>query len=168
MIRVSTIQAEQTHALRRAVLRADHPDAPVVWDADEREDSFHLGGFVQDALVGIATFQREACPEPGIRALAEGAEEEMYRLRGMAVAPEYQRQEIGSLMLAVGYDRLLRRGVPALWCQARTGAVAFYLRNGWALFGERFQVEDVGEHAWMAVAVREHACPCGCGGTKPQ
>lgn len=156
MILVKTISAEDTHPLRLDVLRKDSVGKEVVWSRDNEPDTFHLGAFIDCVIRGIATYQREDCPEPEISAMFDG--EVSYRLRGMAVAPDYERQGIASLILAVGRDRLLRRGVSALWCHARVNAVGLYEKDGWSIYGEPFLVEDVGMHRWMAIRLTVSRC----------
>ncbi|MEQ1824803.1 MAG: GNAT family N-acetyltransferase [Pirellula sp.] len=70
------------------------------------------------------------------------------QLRGMAIAEEWQRHGIGTLLLErvheIGVDRKQQ-----LWCNARASAVAFYQRNGWTTCGDFFDVPLVGAHIVM-------------------
>jgi GNAT superfamily N-acetyltransferase len=156
VIAIRAIAPEQTHPLRLSVLRRNSVGKEVVWDRDADPDTFHLGGYADGRLVCIATFQCEGCPQPDVAACAG----DVYRLRGMATDPAYERRGIASALLAVGLDRLRRRGAALLWCHARVGAVNFYRKNGWDLYGEEFLVEDVGPHRWMAVRVADTPRPC--------
>ena len=56
----------------------------------------------------------------------------------MATAPERQRQGVGSLVLAEVHRLLTERGVPLVWCHARSYAVPFYASAGWQVVGEEF------------------------------
>ena len=68
----------------------------------------------------------------------------------MATRADLVRRGLGSALLryAVG---VLPDGARArcLWCHARLEAVPFYLRMGWTVASERFDIPDVGPHHAM-------------------
>ncbi|MCL2030318.1 MAG: GNAT family N-acetyltransferase [Oscillospiraceae bacterium] len=149
MISVHPISAGDTIAIRHVVLRAGMPVEACYFDKDEAEGTFHLGGYADGVHAGICTFQRE--PDP----LTGG---EAYRLRGMAVLPEYRGRGIGTLMLLSGEDRVLRRFVREAWLHARTDAVRFYERHGWAAEGDEFDIPTAGPHYLMRKSLKPHLC----------
>ena len=143
MIAVREIPPELTYDIRHIVLRGGLPRESCYWDTDKVPGTFHLGGFLGERQVGVATFQTE--PYPGGE--PDGPEE--YRLRGMAVLPDARGEGVGTLMLKAGEDRARRLGIAALWCDARIGAVEFYKRNGWAVASAQFDIPTAGPHYRM-------------------
>lgn len=140
MIAVKPISSGQTIPIRHAVLRAGMPVEACYWDKDDDEGTFHLGGYLNDAHVGVCTFQREPFPDedkPG------------YRLRGMAVLPEARGEGIGALMLASGEDRVRNTGIEEVWCDARIGAAPFYRKYGWETVSGVFEISGAGPHFRM-------------------
>ncbi len=150
MIAVKPILSEDTVDIRQKVLRAGLSPDTCRWSEDDALTTFHLGGFLNDRLVGVSTFQKEPFPGDG---------DADYRLRGMAVLSELRGQGVGSLMLLAGEDRLRGRGYAAIWCQARVAAVPFYQKNGWVSLGDVFDVPGVGPHFLM---IKDLTAPFGC------
>jgi GNAT superfamily N-acetyltransferase len=141
MIVVREIPPGLTYDIRHIVLRQGMPRESCYWETDRLPGAFHLGGWVEDRMAGVATFQPEEDPEyPGRPA---------YRLRGMAVLPEMRKQGVGALMLLTGEDRIFQMGIAGLWCDARIGAVDFYLSHGWTRHGELFDIPTAGPHYRM-------------------
>lgn len=128
---VVEVQPEETHDLRRRVLRSHLPDPDVDYPADRAPGSFHLGVREGARLVAIATFSREPAPgHPGQR----GA-----RLRGMAVDPRHEGRGLGRALLDAAFVRLRSTGVELCWANARTSALGFYEANGFTAEGEVFE-----------------------------
>lgn len=137
-MRVVDIDVEQTHDLRRQVLRDGRPEADVEFPGDRLPGAFHLGVLDDAALVGVASL----CPEPtdhrpGRRAV---------RLRGMAVDPRHRGTGAGSALLAAAEERARAAGYEVVWANARDTALAFYERRGWAVAGEGFVHVDLPHH----------------------
>jgi predicted GNAT family N-acyltransferase len=126
------VQLEATFDLRRRVLRAHAPDAPVSNPQDEVPGALHLAVVDDDdVIVAVGSFS----PTDGDRRVV--------RLRGMAVEPSRQSQGLGGLLLYDAIDRLTRAGdVTLLWANARVPALVFYERHGFVATGEPF--DDIG------------------------
>lgn len=149
MIAAREIPARETVAIRHEVLRTGMPVESCYWDKDEAEGTFHLGGYVNDTHVGVCTFQRETHPLTG---------EDAYRLRGMAVLPEYRGHGVAALMLAAGEDRARRSGITEAWLDARIGAVGFYEKYGWEKIGGLFEIPTAGPHYRMVKRLEAPVC----------
>ncbi|MDR0325920.1 MAG: GNAT family N-acetyltransferase [Oscillospiraceae bacterium] len=145
MIAVKEIPPELTYDIRHIVLRQGLPRESCYWDTDKLPGVFHLGGWVESRQTGVATFQPEPYPEE--------PDTPAYRLRGMAVLPEARGRGVGTLMLLAGTDRVKQMGIGLLWCDARIGAVDFYLRHGWERHGELFEIPTAGPHYRMIRAM---------------
>jgi GNAT superfamily N-acetyltransferase len=72
-----------------------------------------------------------------------------WQLRGMAVLENSQRNGIGSVLLRACGAHVVARGGTRLWCNARTGAVPFYVKHGFETVGAEFIIADVGPHYIM-------------------
>jgi thiamine transport system ATP-binding protein len=131
------VAPEDTHDLRRRVLRDGRLDATVVFDGDGEEGTTQLGA--RDAggrLVGVSTWLWCPCPvDPGRRDR---------QLRGMAVDPSRQGCGVGATLLAAGVDEAARLGATAVWANARDTALGFYRRHGFEVLGEGFVDETTG------------------------
>ena len=120
--------------LRGQVLRANQPPEAAHYPDDFDDTTYHIGA-VETAtgrVVGIATL----LPKEGIQ------------LRGMAVAPEWQKTGVGRLVLDTAHQVARERGLP-LWCNARVSAMGFYQKAGWETGGNEFEVKNVGPHFVM-------------------
>jgi len=146
MIRVETVAAEVTFALRTRVLRPHERVDDMALPGDDDPDSAHL--VVRDgagAVIGTATVRRESPPwDPA----AAG-----WRLRGMAVAEGHRRRGVGGALLAAVVDHVAASGGGLLWCNARLPAVAFYRRAGLVSRGDAWDEPHIGPHVVMTRVV---------------
>jgi GNAT superfamily N-acetyltransferase len=135
MATVRRIPASDAHALRREILRSD-PTANVHYPQDDDEGAFTLGVFVDDELVGVASFSPAATPtRPGAEA---------WQLRGMAIAAAHQRSGLGAAAVAAALAALAKERADVLWCNARDSAQGFYVRLGFVVAGDGFVTPDSG------------------------
>jgi predicted GNAT family N-acyltransferase len=140
--RVELVQPALLHALRLEVLRPGQPPSSVDHDYDYWPDTFHVAAFdAADNLAACATFY----PEP----TADGRD--AWRLRAMASAPHLRGQGYGAGALRFGIAEVKRRGGALLWCNARTGAVWFYERFGFATVSDEFHIPPIGPHYVMEI-----------------
>jgi predicted N-acetyltransferase YhbS len=133
-VKVTEVSAEETHGLRRRVLRSRAPDSSVVFAGDDDAAAFHLAAVAVDGgdLVGVASFFPSPYDGPG------GPVLDAYQLRGMAVVPEVQGTGIGATLLAEGVARARAQGASVLWANGRDSALGFYERQGWKVVGDGF------------------------------
>ena len=134
------ITAEETWPVRHPVLRKGKPLEDVYMEADEKETTFHVGIFHQDQIIGVASFMDDS------KSIFTGKQ---YRLRGMAVLPEYRRRGIAELLLKKGENILKERGCTLLWFNARLIAVSFYKKIGYKTIGPEFDIPLIGPHYLM-------------------
>lgn len=128
---VVEIDAEQTHPLRRTVLRDGTASSEVRFDDDEREDTTHLGLIdASGALAAVSTWIERRHPDhpgrPGVQ------------LRGMAVEPTLQGAGLGDALLRAGVRRAIAGGVDVVWARARDSALDFYLERGFRRHGHGY------------------------------
>ncbi|MEP7115044.1 MAG: GNAT family N-acetyltransferase [Ilumatobacteraceae bacterium] len=123
---VVELTAEETHPLRRAVLRNDTPTDVVAFAEDEAAGTTHLGVRNADGIVAVSSWiPRPFLGEPAVQ------------LRGMATAPSIQGRGVGTLLLESGCQRAASIA-PLVWARARDSALPFYLRHGFTVEGDGF------------------------------
>jgi ribosomal protein S18 acetylase RimI-like enzyme len=140
---VKQILAGETLPLRSAVLRNNLPLEECVFETDSQ--GFHLGAFVDDKLVSIATFFPEDYSE-----LGHGG----YRLRGMATHPNYHGKGYGTQLIQFAINHLQNEGISYLWCNARSTALGFYKKLNFMVVSDEFIVPGIGPHFNMSIQIQ--------------
>lgn len=137
MIAVKEIDYKATYEIRKAILRKgmtlSHKMA-----GDENNDSLHLGVFEGDKLHCVGSFMNAKSDL--------FREAKQYQLRGMASDSGAQGKGFGKLLLQEAERILKKRNVGMIWCNARVTALHFYIKLGYRIKGEEFEVPQVGKH----------------------
>ena len=141
VVDIHAISAEETRSLRRAVLRPDQPPEESIYPGDGAPDTLHLGARLNNETVGVASLFHE--PPPG------EDDKRAWRLRGMAIRPQSQRQGCGRALLKKCLDYVSEQGGKTLWCNARTTAADFYRAHGFESIGEEYELPGIGMHYMM-------------------
>ena len=139
MITIKEINPADTYKIRLEVLRKDI-DLPYKFDGDFNMETFHLGGFYENELVGIATFMKNDI---------ESLKGNQYQLRGMATITKARGKGLGKLIINKAVVVLKEKQIDFLWCNARKEAVLFYEKLNFTKIGKEFIVEKVGPHYKM-------------------
>lgn len=140
-IEIKEVDAAVVLPIRQEVLRKGKPLNLCKMQGDELQSSIHLGLFYEDKLAGIATLMADAHPDfPDLSQL---------RLRGMAVLPEFQKKQLGKLLIEEAIHMAKKKNVSLLWFNARVLAVEFYEKFGFSVKGNLFSIEGVGNHFLM-------------------
>lgn len=140
---IRSVPASQTLWLRQALLRPDKPLAESCYPGDAAARTLHAGAFTDAGLVGIASVYQDPDGDPPAT----------WRLRGMATQPAVRGQGYGSRLLQACIGHVARLDGSHVWCNARTHAVGFYARHGFATRGDEFDIPGVGPHYRMERAV---------------
>jgi GNAT superfamily N-acetyltransferase len=134
-LRVETTTAEVIVPLRQAVLR---PGLPVEASRYPEDDAaVHVAAWDDGEVVGCASVFPQAWA-----GVADAASP--WRLRGMAVTPSRQGSGVGGKVLARAVAAARAGGADVIWANARSAALAFYLRHGWQIAGDEFVTPDTG------------------------
>jgi len=144
---IKRISQEQTFPLRSKVLRKGAPFTECILPTDGIAGIYHLGCFVNDRLVCIATFFPEDYPERG-----EGG----MRLRGMATDPEFAGKGYGAELINFALAELKESHVVYMWCNARSTAAGFYEKLGFKLISEEFEIPGIGPHFNMLYSLSKN------------
>lgn len=127
---VVEVEAEQTHALRLAVLRRDTPTKEVVFAEDSWPGTRHLVVRLGGEIVATSSWvPRPYEAAPGVTAV---------QLRGMATAHHLQGHGLGGRLLEEGCRRMTDDGFALVWARARDAALDFYLHHAFVVDGEGF------------------------------
>ena len=141
---VEKISAADTLSIRQQVLRPNWTIEQCHFEGDQDETTFHIGAFKDGVLIGIATMMRDSSAE--LAAIAT----DQYRLRGMAVLPEYRDQGIGRSILDECIQEVRLRKCRLFWCNARIKAARFYTAAGFSKTSETtFDIPGAGLHFLM-------------------
>lgn len=131
-VEVRLASVAEVRPLRMTMLRAGRPASESCYPYDELPATLHVAAVFGLDVIGCAT----VFPEP------IGDELAAWRLRGMAVAEEWQGRGVGYRVMQRVEQELVARSVPQLWCNARTAALAFYRGYGFSTRGGEFLAEQ--------------------------
>jgi len=146
---IRLIPAEEARPLRGAILRPNLPLEKSVYPGDDAHDTLHLGAYVMDELVGVASVFHQ--PPPGESLSAA------WRLRGMAVRTNAQGRGYGRALLEHCIAHVAKQGGTLFWCNGRTSALSFYRSFGLEPRGEEFDVPDSGRHFVLHLRINQPA-----------
>ncbi|MDA8067398.1 MAG: GNAT family N-acetyltransferase [Actinomycetota bacterium] len=146
--RICRVAVARTLALRKAVLRphlsADEAYLPP--DATAASTIAYAAIDALDVVIGAAVITPDEPPF----GTTDGR---VWRLRGMAVAPEQRNRGVGRAVLDAFIAHVAGLGGGILWCNARLAARGLYERAGMSAWGEVFEEPRIGPHVvmWRAV-----------------
>lgn len=146
-LEIRNISGLETYPVRHPVLRHGRPVEDCYFTGDDLDTTIHLGIFVENKLVGVATFLLNH--DATITSLQHHNKESCYQLRGMAVLKEMRGSQLGEKLLQKGEKLLIKNGVTALWFNARIAAVPFYKRLDYKVISDPFEIEPIGTHYKM-------------------
>ena len=150
---IRAVAPAETLSLRREMLRPDRPLCESIYIGDEDSTTIHLGAFVGDNLIAVASLYPEALPE-SVEAGIEATGDRTWRLRGMAVQATFHGQGYGRQLLNWCLQSVARQAGSILWCNARSPAVGFYRAAGFQILGSEFIIAGIGSHFVMARRVQ--------------
>ena len=136
--RIIRVPFEEIVDLRYAVLRAGLPRSAAYFPGDDHSQTVHLAAKDGEKVIGCATVL-----------VNEWNGEAACQVRGMAVEPGQQSRGIGKEILREVESVAREAGVKIVWANARVPASAFYLKNGWEIVSEEFDIPTAGPHFKM-------------------
>ena len=138
---IKQITTLETFAVRHPELRAGKAIETCYLEGDNLESTKHFGYFINEKLVGVATLFNENSEL--------FRDNEAYRLRGMAVLKEYQKEGFGKMLIDYCEKISLENKGNLIWFNARIAAVGFYEKLGYKIIGDSFEIGDIGQHYVM-------------------
>lgn len=141
MFTCKVIDTKSVYPIRHVVLRKGKPLSSCVFNGDELITTFHVGGFINDELVAVASILENNNATYKLN--------NAMQLRGMAVLEEFQGKGYGQQVLTFAETMALKRNKKILWMNARIVAVDFYKRLDYNKIGNVFEVLTIGKHYVM-------------------
>lgn len=129
---IEQVLASDCYHLRESILRPGQPKENWMFDADDDPRTIHLSMKLDNEIVAIVSLlpeEKNCCK---------------WRLRGMAVKKELRGQGVGKQLLVA----LLAKVNDGVWCTARKKVQDFYLANGFEIFGNSFEMNNM-PHVFM-------------------
>lgn len=141
---IKFITTDQTLDLRSSELREGLDRELCRFEGDDDADSFHVGYFIEERLVCVATFHQQQ---------REGFFGKGFQLRGMVTHPDFQAKGIGNQLLNFSIVYLKGQRVNYIWCNARKIACKFYLGIGFEYISDEFEMPGIGPHRVMYLKI---------------
>jgi GNAT superfamily N-acetyltransferase len=138
---VRAAAVEEIIPLRHRILRAGLPIEEARFSGDDASTTHHAAAYDNANSICCATF-----------VLNEWENQPAWQLRGMATDAAWQSRGLGAAVLNFAIA-LVRESspVPLFWCNARIGALSFYLRQGWQIRSQLFEIPTAGPHHKMTL-----------------
>lgn len=146
-IRVEQVRVEVVRRLRGKVLRPGLPAELSVYPSDALPDAQHFAAWFDNQVVGVASIFREQ--------LKGFENEKSWRLRGMAVDPNFQGKGIGKQILRECLNFIEQFDAELLWCNGRAAALGFYRSLGFKTVGAEFDIPPSGAHFVMILQLEK-------------
>ncbi len=144
-IRFRETPVEKILELRARELRSGKPLESARFPEDHDPDTLHFAACAGDRVIGCLTLIK-----------THTGDSPAWQLRGMATDKDWQHKGVGKglLLFAEGRLRTHASAQPhiagaRIWCNARTGAVSFYIKMGYNTASEEFHIEKIGPHYKM-------------------
>ena len=131
---IRPVEAADIEPLRAALLRGEEEPG----EGSRPVESFHVGGYREESLVGFASIVRHRIP--GSR------DPSAWEIRGIAVDYGHRGYGLGGLLLRRCLDHAAARGARVVWCRIPAGAYGFFERFGFSRHGDPFEVAGRGPH----------------------
>ena len=139
IFKILKIEVSMTYPLRHALLRKGKPLKSCYLENDHSKETIHLGAFKSKKIIGVISAYKIPCPQ--LDSL-NGVQ-----LRAIAVAPEYHRKGIASILIQSILKQINEnKNVAYIWLNSRIAANKLYESNGFKPLGKQFEIESVGTH----------------------
>ncbi len=141
---IKFITTDNTLDLRSSELRGGLDREFCRFEGDDDAGSFHVGYFIAEKPVCVATFHQEQ---------REGFAGKGFQLRGMVTHPHFQGKGIGNQLLNFSIVYLRGQKANYIWCNARKIAYKFYLGIGFEFISDEFELPGIGAHRAMYLKI---------------
>lgn len=141
ILEIKKVSTKDILSIRQQVLRNGKPIKECLFDGDNLETTQHFGLYKYQKITAIATIMKD-------NSIAF-SHLKQFRLRGMAVLPEFQHLGLGKKLLSYCEKEIAKQAPTLLWFNARTKAVPFYSKQQFKVYGEEFNIPNVGPHYLM-------------------
>ncbi len=124
--------------LRQRVLRPYTKAEECVYEGDKDKLSGHFYYILNETKIGIASIYNQAQENKS----DNGA----WRIRGMAILPEFQGKGFGLELLDACISHAKKNDGRFIWCNGRENALSFYKKRNFFVDGDSFELPNIGTH----------------------
>lgn len=153
MIDVKLSKPADVLALRHQLLRPNQTIADCEYSSDHDVLARHFSAYHDNTQIGIVSVYQEVLKHvPGEDNLSCFENTIGWRIRGIAVLPEYRMRRVGQQLMMALKHYVWDRSEPHnhyIWCNARVVAMDFYKHQGFKAIGEEFELAGIGPHFVM-------------------
>lgn len=137
-VKIRNVTVDEVVGLRHRILRTGLPPETAQFAGDEARTSRHFAAYLKGRMVGCLTLH-----------LNEWEGERAYQLRGMATEDFVRGRGVGWRLMEAAEEFAHGSGITVMWCNARVPAVGFYVKSGWEVVSEEFEIPTAGPHVRM-------------------
>lgn len=137
-IQIKIINSYELHDIRSKVLRNGLDPTMCTFEGDTRINSFHIGAFNNNKILGGVSLIKNNCDENG--------EVGCFQLRGLCVYNEFQNHGIGTKIIHKIENIITEMNIKYVWMNARESAVKFYLNLGYTNSNKSKIIGNIGLH----------------------
>ena len=137
-IQIKIINSYELHDIRSKVLRNGLDPKMCTFEGDTRINSFHIGAFNNNKILGGVSLIKNNCDENG--------EVGCFQLRGLCVYNEFQNHGIGTKIIHKIENIITEMNIKYVWMNARESAVKFYLNLGYTNSNKSKIIGNIGLH----------------------
>ena len=135
------IKSNELLFLRSKILRNDLDPYKCRFLGDDFIDTYHLGAFNLDNLVGGVTLINNKCEKMEIK--------NCYQMRGLCVDDSFQNRGIGKKLVKKVEEKLKKLKIDNIWMNARESAIQFYLNLNYTNTNIKYSIGQIGLHFLM-------------------
>lgn len=138
-IKYKLVSIDEIIQLRHDILIVGTDRISPVFDCDHDDSTRHFGAFTHNRNICCLSWMK-----------SEFESKPAMQLRGMATHQDYRGTGVGRALLEYSEQHIAHESnIKQFWCNARTGAVKFYQKQGWAICSDEFMISGVGPHYKM-------------------
>lgn len=141
MTHIKELLPHDIYPIRHEVLRKGKPFETSFFEGDKLKSTKHFGLFVANELAGVVSLFQNNNPNFTF--------EKQFQLRGMAVLNQHQNKGFGKLLIEKAEDFAKSINIHFIWFNARENAVPFYQKSNYSIFGNPFNIKEIGLHFVM-------------------
>ena len=147
---VKKVSDQDTWAIRGEILRPGKPLSTCQFEEDQLAEAVHFTSVDANRQTGVVSAY--PIPFPQQNALTD-----CWQLRAMATIVVVRGQGHGAALVGALEDYLHTRSARWLWCNARQEAIGFYVKCGFELRGDEFDIAGIGPHRTMLKSLDDKA-----------
>jgi len=143
---VRKVSHQDTWAVRNEILRPGLPVSTCQFAEDQLQGAVHFSFYDMGQQTGVVSAYPVEFP-------ADNSLPNCWQLRAMATLEAARGKGHGKALVNALEDYLSQQSAQWLWCNARNTAQGFYLKLGFLVVGDEFDIPRIGPHHMMLKAL---------------